>query len=129
MKGERCDQSAGGGRDFEKHSQAQVDQVSTGRARGDGARRRDHGHEADRSRDLERQTEREVQERDEKDTAAESQERAKHTGHDTCAHDRCDEVGRYHEGVEQRTADRILSHVPARPWLGNVAATAHVFNG
>ena len=129
MECERRDQSAGGGRDFEKHSQTQVDQVSAGRTRGDGARRRDHGHEADRSRDLERQTEREVQERDEKDTAAKTQERAKHTGHDTCTHDRCDEVGRYHEGVEQNTADRILSHVPARPWLGNVAAAAHVFNG
>ena len=41
--------AAGGGRNFEQHSKAEIDQVAAGLAGRDGARRGNHRHEADRS--------------------------------------------------------------------------------
>ena len=83
LRGDAAEQAAGGGRHLEQHAEPHVDQLLAGAAGRHGARRRDHGGQADRGGRGDRKIEAEVEERHEEDAAAEAEQRAERAG-DAC---------------------------------------------
>ena len=83
------EKAAGDGDNLKQHAQFQVHDTSRRAARRDGVGRRDHRHQADAGRGLQRQSQTDVQQGDEEDASANAEQRAegsrdrtRHQAHD-----------------------------------------------